>query len=202
MIINARNKLNSTYIKNFIDDLDKNEEVVALIEDAGQMTVTATIETFVDLFKSQDIEDSLSDKSEIVFMNSKHSLEITANDYRYWIAEVRNKKYARLTKLFNLENTTTTKVVSNKQVSSSNMINVIIGNKLEDKVEIIDLITAKQKDCINFINKEYAKNEIKHKFSNTTRFIINPENLDIDTIETSNEWLSFDELIEKGVFVL
>ena len=186
MVIDGKRKLKPEQITEFKNSLS-DDGIVNVLFDATGTIVDCKKNTLIDIFKNEELEKLIqSDDEVITFIGADIALEILGIDFRWWIAPVRNTKYARLKKLFSLE----TPVQRTKRETEQVIVNVQIGKRKEDgTIEPIDFFNGPKRDAISFINKHYAINELRTFFDNSTMITIN-----------DSGWKTMQELIDGGIF--
>ena len=195
LILNACNKLNKTHIDEFKKDLSEDTEVTILL-DAHDCVMTYTIKTLKDFFTNPEAEDLITDdKEQINFVADDRVLTIQGSDFKWHIAVVRNKKYARLSRLFDEVSVKQTKSKEKKETNTSKLIKVAICTIDDFCIENISIFEGTKQQCIAFINKEYAIREIRNRFDDSTRISFNYQN-------ENTEWKTLETLEQEGVIEL
>ena len=130
----------------------------------------------------------------ISFITDTRLLEIAADDFLWWTAIVRGVKYKRLDKLFN--DTEKKDVIESVKPE---IYKVACGIKKDSVVTNIEKFEGCKKDTIAFVNKIFAKMQIKSMFKANIVFCVNYKY--DDDLNDANNWLTMYELCDKGVFV-
>lgn len=191
-MIDAMKKLKPEHIKTMIDTIPNGNTVDILI--GNDFSVSMPIENILkDFFMNEEIEKVVNDKNdntEIDFVSGDFVLQIACIDYKWWIAPVRNKKYARLSKLFSTEIETKTDK-SKSKAKNDTTIDVVIGI-MDANNNVVDIkqMTDKRNAVIDFINAEYSKRLLKSRFTAKIVFSIN-----------GSSFKTMEELLDEGVFV-
>lgn len=200
-LIDGKKKLKPTHIDEFKQGLN-DDTVITMYIDQLDVFFQKKLKDMQDFFKDESIEANVqSDECVITFLGESNALEILGIDYKWWIAPVRGKKYARLNKLFNLEQDFSQKVdKADKPAKQSNIIyKCACGIKKDNVVTDIEKFEGTQKEMTAFVNKLFARNQVRTFFRGVIVFCVNYKyESDLDDI---NNWFTLSELSDKGVFV-
>ena len=193
-LIDGKKKLKFENIEEFKQGLT-DDTVVSMYIDQLDIFFQKSLKDMKDFFTDESIESKVQDDNCVItFLGGSNALEILGIDYKWWIAPVRKKKYARLNKLFGLE--------QDKQEQNVKQSNIIYkcacGIKKDNVVTDIEKFEGIQKEMTAFVNKLFARNQIRTFFRGVIVFCVNYKyDSDLDDI---NNWFTLSELSEKGVF--
>ena len=202
MVINAVRALKPSHMTQFLAGQSKEQDLDIVVNNETLFD-TVKLEKIQDVFMNEELEKLIaSDDDTIQFITGDNILTIAGIDYNWWIAPVRNKKYKRLEKLFSGEEE---KVVntSEKKTRTIRQLQVGIATKNDREITNIETFSGSTRDCINFINKNYAKRELRSRFAdNTVIYFYSGDDTIIFTNIDSSEWKTFEQLQEEGVIVV
>lgn len=201
MVINAVRALKPSHMTQFLAGQLKEQDLDIVVNNETLFD-TVKLEKIQDVFMNEELEKLItSDDDTIQFITGDNILTITGIDYTWWIAPVRNKKYKRLEKLFSGEEGKVTNT-SEKKTRTTRQLQVGIATKNDREITNIETFSGSIKDCISFINKNYAKRELRSRFADNTVIYIysGDETIDFTSIDSS-DWKTFEQLQEEGVIV-
>ena len=193
IIIDAKHKLGYKAMNEFMSGQDPNTTVTMYI-DSSEKIFERPIRNMRLFFEDQKVEEQVtSDDCVISFITDTRVLEIIGLDFTWWIAMVRGKKYRRLDKLFNAQE-------KKEKVESAGpeTYKCACGIKRNSVVTDIEKFEGTQKDMIAFVNKIFAKIQIKSMFKANVVFCVNYKY--DDDLNDANNWFTMHELCNKGVF--
>ena len=193
IIIDAKHKLGYKAMNEFMAGQDPNTTVTMYI-DSSEKIFERPIRNMRLFFEDQKVEEQVtSDDCVISFITDTRVLEIIGLDFTWWIAMVRGKKYRRLDNLFN---------APEKKEKVENVGQEIYkcacGIKRNSVVTDIEKFEGTKKDMIVFVNKIFAKMQIKSMFKANVVFCVNYKY--DDDLNDANNWFTMYELCNKGVF--
>lgn len=193
IIIDAKHKLGYKAMSEFMSGQDPNTTVTMYI-DSSEKIFERPIRNMRLFFEDQKVEEQVtSDDCVISFITDTRVLEIIGLDFTWWIAMVRGKKYRRLDKLFNAPE-------KKEKVESAGqeIYKCACGIKRNSVVTDIEKFEGTQKDMVAFVNKIFAKIQIKSMFKANVVFCVNYKY--DDDLNDANNWFTMHELCNKGVF--
>ena len=192
-VIDAKHKLSYKFIQQFMAGQDPNTTVTMYI-DSSEKIFERPIRNMRLFFEDQKAEEQITSECCVIsFITDTRVLEIAADDFFWWTAIVRGVKYKRLDKLFNN--------VEKKDVIESvkpEIYKVACGIKKDSVVTEIEKFEGNKKDTTAFVNKIFAKMQIKSMFKANVVFCVNYKY--DDDLNDANNWLTMYELCDKGVF--
>lgn len=203
-IIDARKKLTAQSIADFKDGQD-NATIVDIVSDKTESLFTCTLDELENFFKRNDVEEAFTEDDDIIyFMSQETTLQILGLDFKYFIAPVRGVKYKRLEKLFgpsdmasdSMRNISSKKsaVTADKSAKPQKThfsIQCATFDK-DDNIVDIQVIEGVKNDFIRDLNQHYSMTILRSHFENTVKFRFNDD----------EDWQTFDELKDKGVFLV
>lgn len=201
MVINAIRALKPSHMTQFLAGQSKEQDLDIVVNNETLFD-TVKLEKIQDVFMNEELEKLIaSDDDTIQFITGDNILTIAGIDYTWWIAPVRNKKYKRLEKLFSGEEGKVANT-SEKKTRTTRQLQVGIATKNDKDITNIETFNGSTRDCINFINKNYAKRELRNRFAGNTVIYIysGDDTIDFTNIDSS-EWKTFEQLQEEGVIV-
>lgn len=201
MLIDAKYKLKPTHIQQF-ESASNGKQVNVLVD--NNLVAISEYDKLEYVFRDENLETIITDDNSIIDFvqeDNDNVLEIAGIDYKWWIAPVRNKKYARLAKLFN---TAITVDVKETKKSSTNKLYKVYAAELDDDGHILTYneFEGKKQEVIDFMNKFYAKNYLRHRFVDKSVFLLNPDLADGQSPLDIKEWKSFMQLADEGKVTL
>ena len=201
MVINAIKALKPSHMTQFLTGQSKEQDLDIVVNNETLFD-TVKLEKIQDWFINEELEKLIASYDDTIqFITGDNILTIAGIDYTWWIAPVRNKKYKRLEKLFSGEEGKVANT-SEKKTRTTRQLQVGIATKNDKEITNIETFNGSIRDCINFINKNYAKRELKSRFADNTVIYIysGDETIDFTNIDSS-EWKTFEQLQEEGVIV-
>ena len=192
-IIDAKRKLNYKFMQKFILGQDPNATVTMYI-DSSEKIFERPLKNIRLFFEDQKVEEQVtSDDCVISLITDIRVLEFTGFDFNWWIAMIRGKKYHRLDRLFNAPEKKE-KIDDEKP----EVYKVACGIKKDSVVTEIEKFEGNKKDTTAFVNKIFAKMQIRSMFKANVVFCVNYKY--DDDLNDANNWLTMHELCDKGVF--
>ena len=192
-IIDAKHKLSYKFIQKFMAEQDPNTTVTMYI-DSSEKIFERPLKNMRLFFEDQKAEEQITSECCVIsFITDTRVLEIAADDFLWWTAIVRGVKYKRLDKLFN--------DVEKKDIIESakpEIYKVACGIKKDSVVTDIEKFEGSKKDTTAFVNKIFAKMQIKSMFKANIVFCVNYKY--DDDLNDANNWFTMYELCDKGVF--
>lgn len=190
-MINAIRNLKAYHIAQFKANQSDDVEV-NIVSDKTDCLFTCKMGELEDFFKRNDVEEVFTDENDIIsFMSPETTLQIAGVDYLWYIAPVRNTKYKRLEKLFHSENIEIPKEKPKTQRQSYS-IQIAEFDKDNNIVGEPYIITGTKSEFISGINQAYSMTLLKSQFEHQAKFRFTDD----------EPWLTFDEMKEKGVFIV
>lgn len=192
-IIDAKRKLSYKFIQKFMTGQDPNTTVTMYI-DSSEKIFERPLKNMRLFFEDQKAEEQITSECCVIsFITDTRVLEIAADDFFWWTAMVRGVKYRRLDKLFNTEE----KKEKVENVGPE-IYKVACGIKKDSVVTDIEKFEGNKKDVTAFVNKIFAKMQIKSMFKANIVFCVNYK-YDSD-LDDADNWFTMYELCNKGVF--
>lgn len=172
-MIDAKNSLSNKYMTDFMKTGKADDPLIIMI---GNKTKECTYGTLQQFFRDQEFRNENPDE-EIQIIAIDEVLCILVSDYQYWHTE------KRVAKLFGTKIPEKTTVTTNA--------NFTIGIAFYENGEIAEekYFTGSEKECVDWINKEYKIYAIKSFFKKDIVFKIDKD-----------DWKSIDEYISEGRF--
>lgn len=194
-LINAKKHFTNKDILSFVDGLEDTDMIDVLLEKSNS-ALSIQVSNLRNFFTDESIEQYITDDDDTIsFICKDNCLQIAGQDYKWYIATVRNVKYARLDKLFD---TTTEKVKKEKvkkETDNSKLLRVAICTLCEFHIDNVSIFEGTKQQCVAFINKEYSIREIRNRFDNSTR-------ISFDYKGQDTEWKTLELLEQEGVITL
>lgn len=189
IFIDAKKRLGPNAIEQFRNG-QADDTIVTMFVDTTQSIFEKPMKDFREFFEEDEIEQAVPDNDCVIsFMTETKVLQILGLDYLWWIAVVRNKKRRRLEKLFGTEEKKEPQEKQEKKSFVANTINCRCATIANDELVDITVFDGNHKDCVSFVNKEYQMRQLRSRFQAKIIFSID-----------CGEWLTFEKLVEKGVF--
>lgn len=190
-MINAIRNLKAYHIAEFKANQADDAEV-NIVSDKTDCLFTCKMGELEDFFKRNDVEEVFTDENDIIsFMSPETTLQIAGADYLWHIAPVRNTKYKRLEKLFHSEDIEKPK----EKPKSQRAIYTIQIAEFDKDDNIVDepyVIQGTKSEFIGSINQAYTMTLLKSQFEHQAKFRLTDD----------EPWLTFEEMKEKGVFIV
>lgn len=190
MIIDACNKLNENYVKQFKNSLQSNNIIVKKCSIEKEIELT---ETFIDDFFSGD---NIDETSTIEFKQADSILIFNGLDFNYWKkTKLRRKKLSDALGFTINEQSVKQTTTNNK----SNIYSCAIAIEDNNEIKNIESFVGSKKDCIKFINEKYSDKKVR-TINTSLKVVIN---LVFDENDTDlSNWLTFEDLVEIGAITI
>ena len=186
--IDAKKALDNAHMKEFLSCLE-DDCIVAVIKDESFEYTKVTLRNF---FLNDKIAALVTDKNEeISFAHSNAVIRFIGADYLWY-----KNKEKRVNDLF-AENLEEKPKKEKKEKPADVELRVAVGSRKNGVVVDAEQFAGKKKDCIIFMNKQYAERQLKSHFEDDTVF-----NLGFSNIEELNDlsnWFTMDELSSSGI---
>lgn len=196
ILIDAKKTFTTKHLSSFTNNLT-NDTIVTMYIEPTQVLFEETLVNLKTLFKDEKVEQCMTDDCVVSLIASNKVLQFYGSDFLWWIDTVRGKKYKRLDRLFNTE---TVKSEKKNVQQTTKTHKCACAIKENNNVTDIETFEGSIKDVCNFVNHQYQYRQIRSFFKSTIVFCVNY----IDDTELNNidNWFTYDELVNKGVFVI
>ncbi len=214
-LIDARRKVNYDTLHEFINKhTNKNSEVEVIFDGDDEPCYKTTVENIQNVWMEQSLEDKVNEKGETVDVTLLSSEDIAyvmiGLDITWWRASYRRKPLGRLLQLFvppvdavkrteeqrNADAKAT--ISTGRKVATEVTAKLACGVRKDTNITDVETFEGNPKDMKVFINKYLARNHLRSFGRAITVFCVNYK-YDGDLNDIDN-WKTFDELVEQGVF--
>lgn len=199
-IIDAKNKLNKTNMKKFLDAIKNYEPLVFQLTktDGEDFIIDRTIDNIKEIFFDSYIQELVKDKSQqMLLFDGTTMMTFTGSDYMWRMnnEERVNELFApRTRKSSSSENSSETKTKTTR--SSKIIYKAAVGiMDSHNVISSVKLVEDNKSNVIKFINEHYNKFNLRCDDDECAVVIFydNP-----DDLNDSSKWLTLEELAEQS----
>lgn len=196
-IIDASKLLAQSHMLQFSKDLT-DDTIIQMYVEQTNFVREKPFKQMVEFFTDNDIVPYIPDDDCVILFIAPNGamLQIVGYDWFWWRKPFRKKEFGRIEQYHLFDKALPTK--KEKQTTEPETLHTMyVACKLPDKSIIFyDKCTGTHKQLVAFVNTKYAEIQLKTQFEAIPVFAIDPQD------DNNVVYSEFDELVEKGAFVL